>query len=225
MAVRYESFWSNEGMGLQAAFDLLLSSENPLDGVDALIWQSLEAGARGNKHPWSIGCLMTIQKTGEKEYCPSGRTVVLRRCDVVARTIDFHTDVRSAKVKEIEWSEGAVCWLFYEPSTKIQLRLHGVASVMNDEDADAAWEAVSLQSRSAYLSVDPPGQQRSSQQPPSTADRLVSQLESERGRENFRLVRTRVQSADWLYLRQGGHVRASLAYSEERSTEVSWLVP
>ena len=212
-------------MGLQAAFDLLLSSETPLDGMDALIWQSLAAGATGNKHPWSIGCLMTIQKTSDDSHCPCGRTVVLRRCDIVARTIDFHTDVRSAKVKELESSGGAICWLFYEPSTKIQLRLQGSAIVVNDKHADAAWEAVTLQSRSAYLSVDPPGKQVLSQQPPSTADRFLNQSESEVGRENFRLVRTQVQSVDWLYLRQGGHVRASLAYGAKGSTDVSWLVP
>ncbi len=212
-------------MGLQAAFDLLLSSEAPLDGMDGLIWQSLAAGATGNKHPWSIGCLMTIRKTGDDSFCPSGRTVVLRRCDLVARTVDFYTDVRSAKVNELELSGGAVCWLFYEPSTKIQLRLQGIATVLNDKRADAAWESVALQSRSAYLSGDTPGKQVLSLQPPCTADRFVGQSESEAGRENFRLVRTQIQSVDWLYLRQGGHVRASLAYDGKESTEVSWLVP
>ena len=61
-------------MGLQTAFDLLLSSEKPLDGIDALIWQSLEGGAAVNKHPWSIGCVMTIKKTGDDSLCcPYGR--------------------------------------------------------------------------------------------------------------------------------------------------------
>ena len=152
-------------MGLQTAFDLLLSSEKPLDGIDALIWQSLEGGAAVNKHPWSIGCVMTIKKTDDDSLCPSGRTVVLRRCDAVARTVDFYTDVRSAKVEEIELSEGALCWLFYEPSTRIQLRLQGNATVVNDHRADVAWEAVTLQSRSEYLSADPPGKQVWSQQP------------------------------------------------------------
>ncbi|MAI78100.1 MAG: hypothetical protein CL917_04100 [Deltaproteobacteria bacterium] len=212
-------------MELQAAFDLLLSSEKPLDEMDTVIWQSLTAGASGNQHPWTIGCLMTFQKTGEQVSYPSGRTVVLRRCDAASRTLDFHTDVRSAKVKEMEMNAGAVCWLFYEPSTKIQLRAQGFATVVNDKRADAAWEAVSLQGRSGYLSMDPPGQRSLSQQPPSTADRFVKQLESERGRENFRLVRTEVQSLDWLYLRRGGHVRASITYDQKGSSEVSWLVP
>lgn len=212
-------------MGLQTAFDLLLSSENPLDGIDALIWQSLEGGAAVNKHPWSIGCVMTIKKTDDDSLCPSGRTVVLRRCDAVARTVDFYTDVRSAKVEEIELSEGALCWLFYEPSTRIQLRLQGNATVVNDHRADVAWEAVTLQSRSEYLSADPPGKQVWSQQPPSTADRFLDQSDSEVGRENFRLIRTQVHSVDWLYLRQGGHVRASLTYGAKGRAEVSWLVP
>lgn len=212
-------------MAIQAAFDLLLASDRPLDGMDALIWQTLAAGATANAHPWTLGCLMTVQAVGGDAGFPSGRTVVLRRCDVVERTIDFHTDVRSAKVTELEECGGRVCWLFYEPSTKIQLRLQGLASVVDEKQTDAFWEDVSLQSRSAYLSVEPPGKMVLGQRPPDTADRFVNQSESERGRKNFRVVRTQVQAVDWLYLRQGGHVRASLAYGVKGNVQVNWLVP
>ena len=105
------------------------------------------------------------------------------------------------------------------------MRLQGNATVVNDHRADVAWEAVTLQSRSDYLSADPPGKQVWSQQPPSSADRFLDQSDSEVGRENFRLIRTQVHSVDWLYLRQGGHVRASLTYGAKGRAEVSWLVP
>ena len=212
-------------MGLQAAFDLLLASESALKGLDALIWQSLAAAATSAKHPWTNGCLTTISTIDGERPCPSSRTVVLRRCDVAARTIDCYTDVRSSKVNELESRGGAVCWLFYHPSTKIQLRLQGSANVVNDKQADAEWETVSLRSRSAYLSVEPPGKAVVNPQPPSTDDRFVEQEESERGRENFRLIRTQVETVDWLYLRQGGHVRASLEYGGKESVQESWLVP
>ena len=150
---------------------------------------------------------------------------MLRSCYVAARTIDCHTDVRSSKVNELESRGGAVCWLFYHPSTKIQLRLQGSARVVNDKQADAEWETVSLLSRSAYLSVETPGKAVSNPLPPSTEDRFVEQAESERGRENFRLIRTQVETVDWLYLRQGGHVRASLEYGGKGSVQESWLVP
>jgi pyridoxamine 5'-phosphate oxidase len=212
-------------MELQAAFDHLLSNESPLDGLDALVWHSLAAGATASKHPWATGCLTTISKSGDEQSFPSSRTVVLRRCDVAARTLDFHTDARSPKVQELECGQAAVCWLFYHPSTKIQLRLQGTASVVNDRQTDAAWEAVSLLSRSAYLSFDPPSKAVTGSRPPSTTERFVELAESERGRENFRLIRTQVELVDWLYLRQGGHVRASIAYDEKSSVEASWLIP
>lgn len=212
-------------MELQASFDHLLSTETPLDGLDALVWHSLAAGATVGKHPWATGCLTTIAKNVDEQSCPSSRTVVLRRCDVEERSIDFHTDVRSSKVQELECGQAAVCWLFYHPSTKIQLRLQGTASVLNDRQADAAWESVSLLSRSAYLSFEPPSKAVAGSQPPSTTERFVELAESERGRENFRLVRTQVELVDLLYLRQGGHVRASIAYGEKSSVELSWLVP
>ena len=212
-------------MGLQAAFDLLLASEAALHGLDALIWQSLAAAATSAEHPWANGCLTTISMIGDERPCPSSRTVVLRRCDVAQRTIDCHTDMRSSKVNQLESCGAAVCWLFYHPSTKIQLRLQGSARIINDKQADAEWETVSLLSRSAYLSVEPPGKAVATSQPPSTDDRFVEQEESERGRENFRLIRTQVETVDWLYLRQGGHVRASLEYGGKGSVQKAWLVP
>ena len=212
-------------MELQAAFDVLLTSDSALDGLDALIWQSLAAGAISAGHPWANGCLTTLSVSATGRVCPSSRTVVLRRCDIAERSIDCHTDLRSAKVHELAAQGGEVCWLFYDQASRIQLRLQGVAHVLNDRSVDADWENVSSLSRSAYLSVEIPGKAVAGQQPPSTKDRFVDPQESERGRDNFRVVRTKIEAADWLYLKYGGHVRASFRYVEGGVAEASWLVP
>ncbi len=212
-------------MELQAAFDLLLSAESPLKDLDALIWQSLSAAATLPSHPWGNGCLTTMSTNESKVIQPRSRTVVVRDCNTAGRTIDCYTDVRSAKVAELDINGSAVCWLFYYPSTKMQLRLQGTAVVINDSEVDATWEATALQSRSSYLSIEPPGKLVASSRPPETGDRFVNHSESERGRENFRVIRTQIEEADWLYLRQGGHVRASLRYLNAGEVDVAWTVP
>jgi hypothetical protein len=152
---------------------------------------------------------------------------VLRDADRPQRTIDCHTDVRSGKGGHLLASNGPapVCWLFYEHRTKIQLRLRGTAEIIGGEEAETAWEATSLASRSAYVSLATPGSPHAGAEPPSTADREVSLEASERGRDHFRIVRTHVAEADWLYLRSGGHLRVALRYDADGQAEATWLVP
>ncbi len=212
-------------MDLRSAFDLLLDKADPLHGLDDLIWQSLSAGSESAKHPWNIGCLATISNAASS-VSPRCRTVVLRRVDQPSRIIECHTDVRSEKVEQLgEYQKRSpVSWLFYESSTKIQLRLEGLAEVINGEEADEAWKSTSLQSRAAYLSIESPGSPWSGPLPPDTSDRSVTLLESERGRANFRIVRTKVESADWLYLKREGHVRAKLDYDTGGESAAHWVV-
>jgi hypothetical protein len=208
-------------MGLQSAFDLQLGQSTPLQGFVDLIWQSLLAGCQSSKHPWNLGCFTTVDASG----FPQTRTVVLRAADRQQYTLDFHTDIRSDKIEQLSNSPN-VHWMFYLPSTKIQLRCVGVACVVEDRDeVDAAWASTALRSRSAYVSVRPPGERVQTPDPPSTADREVDQEASERGVENFAIVRTSIRHMDWLYLRRDGHVRAGIEYVADTEPEAVWWVP
>jgi len=210
-------------MGLRSAFDLLLASHDPLAGFDPLIWQSLAAAARSSKHPWYEGAFSTVELDAEGQPHPRTRTVILRGADPSQRTIDFYTDARSDKIDQLR--QRYVAWLFYASAAKIQLRLQGSARILNGEEADAAWKQTPLHGRSAYLSIRSPGDSVASPIPPTTDDRQVSQQESERGRVTFRIVRTSVHTADWLYLRREGHVRARLDFRDNDDTRATWLVP
>jgi hypothetical protein len=97
--------------------------------------------------------------------------------------------------------------------------------VINGDEADRAWQATPLRSRAAYLSIPTPGAATEGSQPPETSDRQTTLAESERGRDNFRIVRTRVDSVDLLYLREGGHVRAKLSYPADSAVIADWVVP
>jgi pyridoxine/pyridoxamine 5'-phosphate oxidase len=210
-------------MALQSAFDLLLGSEQPLAGMEDLIWQSLSAGASSKRHPWNEASFSTIDVVSAEAPVPKTRTVILRDVSREALTLDLHTDARSAKVTELECPN--VCWTFYAPGTKVQLRASGTAEIINDERADRVWRDVPLASRSAYVSLKSPGLAVDQDAPPDTSDREVSEQESERGRAHFRIVRTTVKQFDWLYLRRGGQVRAMLEYESAEDCRARWLVP
>lgn len=211
-------------MGLQEEFDALLESKEPLNGLDQMIWEQLTSASQDYQHPWRLGSISTVNV---KEGVPQSRTVVLRHADVNGRLVECHTDARSGKVAQIDAGEGSsqACWLFYEASTRIQLRLNGLTHVIDGNEADRAWKATPLRSRAAYLSVATPGKSVDGPLPPDTSDRQTSIEQSERGRKNFRIVRSRIDSVDILYLRSAGHVRAKIEYPTDSSAEWSWVVP
>ena len=214
-------------MSLKAAFDAVLASPEPLAQIEPWLWEHLGSGRSSKRHPWNAGAFSTVELSESGIVSPRTRTVILRGIDHQLRALDFYTDVRSAKVHQLgkENCSAEVCWLFYRASTKIQLRLEGSATLLSYEEEEAAWKTTRLRSRTVYASIEPPGLVRPSSQPPDTSDREVTEMESERGRENFRVVRTTVRKADVFYLRDAGHVRARLDYLDDGSVSAKWLVP
>ncbi len=90
-----------------------------------------------------------------------------------------------------------------------------------------AWDATPLRSRAVYASIEPPALVLPSNQPPETGDRELSEMEAQRGRENFRVLRTTALSVDILYLRPEGHVRARIDYGTDgqKAATAHWVVP
>lgn len=208
-------------MSMQEDLENVLELAEPLSAISDFVWKSLSAAVRVGGHPFAAGCFATVSAAAH-DHQPKARTVILRNVEPVEKTLDFYTDARSAKVKEL--LNTSVCWLFYDRSSKIQLRLEGFATVIDGESADAAWQQTPLESRSAYLSVATPGARVQIPQPPATTDRRLSPEETEKGRVNFRIVRTSVKEAELLYLRNEGHLRATVEYRSE-APKAFWQIP
>ena len=211
-------------MDMMAAADVMLSRGSALSGLHDFVWSVMAAAVRESGHPWSYGSVSTVAKLSDDTFAPRSRIVILRGVEPTSRSLDFYTDVRSAKVDEIA-EASRVSWLFYDVESKIQLRLEGTAEIVEGAIADAAWQATTLASRAAYLSITRPGNRVSSEVPPDVSDRSTSLEDSERGRLSFRVVRTTVQRLDWLYLREAGHVRAEIEYDQNGTPTAHWLVP
>jgi pyridoxamine 5'-phosphate oxidase len=181
-------------------------------------WRLIARGVADRRSAFHHPTVATIGLDGR----PRLRTVILRACDVSRRTLRFHTDVRSEKIGEIG-RDPRVSLHFYDPSSKIQLRLDGAATVNTDNAvADAAWAESRDFSRQTYGITPGPGTVIA-----AGADFALPEVNDEAtapGRVNFSAVTVEIERLEWLYLASAGHRRAKFAWSNSL-IEAKWLAP
>lgn len=177
------------------------------------IWKTLELVPQQGGHPWRTPALATISVDGR----PTVRTVVLRSVKVESCTLIAHTDVRSPKVAELRANPESE-WVFYDPSSQVQLRLRGETEVVTSgEEFEGAWDSTPILLRPNYGSVAPPGTLL--KDPPERTT-----TGSTGGKENFALLCSRIREIDWLQLNQRGHER--IVFIQEGSAwSGTWVVP
>mgnify|MGYP001278132949 FL=1 len=134
-------------------------------------------------------------------------------------------DLRSRKVDIIKKNNKASL-LFYDKEEKIQLRVKIECEINNQNSiAEESWKKTQHISRRCYLTDSPPG---SNSDNPTSG--MISKLEnfdytmeqSEKGYENFTVIKCKVKSIEWLYLAAKGHRRAKFDLENNNNT---WLVP
>lgn len=177
-----------------------IQSTTPLERVLELIWLELLEGAQRGRHAFHTPAIATVGHLG-----PAVRTVVLRAVDAETRTVICHTDTRSRKVAEIQ-ADPRVEWHFYDREAKTQLRLTGTASLHHEDPlARERWSAAPDRSRACYHAAAGPGQ-------PVAVGAPVEELPE--GFPNFVVVRSVIETIDWLLLRGRGHLRARFQWQD-----------
>ncbi len=186
---------------------------NELDDTPAHAWALLARGVADRRSAFHTPTLITQTISG----APAARTVVLRACDVPARTLRFHTDERSAKVAEIERMPRVIVH-GYDFKSKAQLRLEGHARVMeaSSDAARAAWLGSQESSRMIYAQTHAPGAPINA---PAQGDGRDGAAE-----ENFSIIMVVIDAFEWLYLHHAGHRRARFAWQPE-GWRGQWLAP
>jgi pyridoxamine 5'-phosphate oxidase len=196
---------------------------NTLDAVLTDIWMRLVRGGADRRSAFHTPVVASIDAGG----MPQQRVMVLRKSIEADATMRFHTDLRSAKVHEIQGG-ARVCVLGYDAAAKIQIRAGGFANVTGAGDAaDAAWIASSPSSRRCYLTRYAPGSvadKPMSGLPISLENRVPERSETESGRVNFAVLTVKLDTLEWLYLAHDGHVRARFE-SEDGAWKGQWLIP
>lgn len=155
-----------------------------------------------------------------------GRVVVLRMADQKSSIIQFHSDIRSSKIEIIKKNSNCSL-LFYGKKEKIQLRMKvNVKIHYKDEVTKVSWEKTGHISRKCYLVSKPPGTLSSS--PTSGLNEKFDKFdftkeESEKGYENFCVIKCKIKTIEWLYLAAKGHRRALIDMND--SKKFTWLIP
>ncbi|MDA7946165.1 MAG: pyridoxamine 5'-phosphate oxidase family protein [Hyphomicrobiaceae bacterium] len=187
---------------------------NDLDAILPTVWDLLARGARGRNSEFHILHLATISAEGY----PNSRSVVLRGFDVQTRSIQFHTDSRSAKAAEI-FERPHVSIHAYSRSEKVQLRMQCRASFHHcDALTGAAWRTMHDMSRECYRQVETPGRPIETPTPNS----LSAEENDTPPYENFAVVIATIQRLEWLFLSAAGHRRALFDW-RHGELQKSWL--
>jgi hypothetical protein len=165
-----------------------------LEDIDKDCWQKLAIGAGKPDADFHFLTLASVDLQSK----PQARTVVLRGVDPVNRVLEFHTDIRSTKWRELA-NNPHVTVLGYE--NKTQLRMQGTVELHagNSERAEAAWNLLSARTQKTYAGPAP-GTDLSAETYPS-------------GKVNFGVVLCRVNLLDWCLLARDSNQRALISYS------------
>ncbi|MGL5838469.1 MAG: pyridoxamine 5'-phosphate oxidase family protein [Sphingorhabdus sp.] len=187
--------------------------------------QLIEQGAANRKTAGHSPVVATLAEDGS----PMQRVMILRHTDWEARLLRFHTDSRSVKTAELA-GNAAASVLFYDPETKIQLRLAGTARVVDKgEAADAAWAESTNFARRCYLAEQPPSTpvaEPTSGLPSWIEGRMPEDHEIAPARANFAILLFEYDSLEYLYLANIGHRRSRWQWrSAGGGWAGSWLVP
>ena len=191
-----------------------------LEEIKKKLWSMLDDAVINRNSPFRIPVFICADQNDV-----DGRIVVLRKSDKNNSLLQFHTDLRSQKVVILKKNKNASL-IFYDKEEKIQLRVKVICEVNNqDPVSEESWKKTQHISRRCYLTDSAPG---SVSENPTSG--MISKLEdfdytmeqSEKGYENFTVIKCNIKSIEWLYLAAKGHRRALFNLENNKK---NWLVP
>ena len=191
-----------------------------LEEIQKKLWSMLDDAVVNRSSPFRIPVFIC---TDQNDI--DGRIVVLRKSDKNNNILQFHTDLRSPKVNILKKNKNASL-VFYDKEEKIQLRVKVICEINNKNSlTEESWKKTQHISRRCYLTDSGPG---SVSENPTSG--IISKLEdfdytmeqSEKGYENFTVIKCKIKSIEWLYLAAKGHRRA--IFDIKNKTQ-NWLVP
>ena len=154
-----------------------------------------------------------------------GRIIVLRKFDQSNNILQYHTDIRSEKIKILKNNKNA-SMIFYDKEEKIQVRIKVECTINNNNEITKdSWSKTGHMSRKCYLVDNGPGAK--SDIPTSGLNPKLDNFkfimeQSEKGYKNFAVIQCKVITIEWLYLAAKGHRRARFDLETNKDT---WLIP
>ncbi|MBY3595489.1 pyridoxamine 5'-phosphate oxidase family protein [Rhizobium bangladeshense] len=189
-----------------------------LSDIDASAWTERERAAVNPQSGFRYVNLCSVDPQGR----PQARMVVLRAAERATRNLEFHTDTRSPKWRELS-ANPQVTVLGFSPIGRLQLRLWGTVERHGpgSERADTAWNRLPNRTRVTYAG-GPPGDECAFE----FVDELTEPLDETKGKARFGVLSFRARTLDWFELRQQANRRALFGYDEAGSlSSCRWVNP
>ena len=188
--------------------------------IEKKIWLMLSDAVTNRNSPFRVPVFIC----GEQSDF-DGRIVVIRKADKDNKIVQFHSDIRSDKIKKLKKNTNAAI-LFYDKDEKIQVRLK-VECIINHANkvTEESWSRTQHISRKCYLVDNSPGSESSiptSGLKPELDNFEFSKEKSEEGYKNFTVIQCKVKTIEWLYLAARGHRRARF---DLKNNKEHWLIP
>ena len=198
-------------------------NEQKPESILADIKKLLLKAVNDRKSPYHNPVFSNISKNNIVE----SRTVVLRNFNEENNILNFHTDLRSPKIKDIQ-KNNKTNFLFYDSSVKIQLRIKTISKINNlNNITKSFWKITKLSSRKCYLSTKAPSSITTFPEDaiPIKLTGIDPKLEeSEKGYKNFVVVQNKILNIDWLHLNSKGHQRLDINFLNKKPL-FNWIIP
>ena len=189
--------------------------------IEKKIWLLLDDAVTNRDSPFRIPVFIC---GSQNDF--DGRIVVLRKSDRSNKLFQFHSDIRSDKIRKLKDNNNASV-LFYDKEEKIQVRIKVECTINHiNEITKQSWLKTGHMSRKCYLVDNGPGTKSTtptSGLKPELDDFGFTMKQSEEGYKNFTVVQCKIKSMEWLYLAAKGHRRARFEYSDH--TKGYWVIP
>ena len=189
--------------------------------IEKKIWSLLDDAVTNRASPFRIPVFIC---GSQNDF--DGRVVVIRKSDQSNKLLQFHSDIRSDKIKKLKSNNNA-SMLFYDKEEKIQVRVKVECTINHENEVTKkSWLKTGHMSRKCYLVDNGPGTESvtpTSGLKPELDNFEFTMEQSEEGYKNFTVIQCKIKSLEWLYLAAKGHRRAKFEFSDY--TKGYWLIP
>ena len=189
--------------------------------IEKKIWSLFDDAVTNRTSPFRIPVFIC---GSQNDF--DGRIVVLRKSDQSNKLLQFHSDIRSDKIKKLKNNNNA-SMLFYDKEEKIQVRVKIECTINHENEiTKQSWLKTGHMSRKCYLVDNGPGTESAtptSGLKPELDNFDFTMKQSEEGYKNFTVIQCKIKSLEWLYLAAKGHRRARFEFSDY--TKGYWLIP
>ena len=189
--------------------------------IEKKIWSLFDNAVTNRTSPFRIPVFIC---GSQNDF--DGRIVVLRKSDQSNKLLQFHSDIRSDKIKKLKNNNNA-SMLFYDKEEKIQVRIKVECTInYENEVTKQSWLKTGHMSRKCYLVNNGPGTESTiptSGLKPELDNFEYTMEQSQEGYKNFTVIQCKIKSLEWLYLAAKGHRRARFEFSDY--TKGYWLIP